>query len=181
MGTQDAAAQGPSSLGGAELGVVFLHAGCKFQVRTKGLASMEVSFVILAYEPVVRGISLFLELGQRAGVRVPHTAHKEGHAYGVLHDEEEEGSVHSEGGEGHSIHGYAGSCGCLHTSLAELHGRLMLHARHHQILLRDPTKVWALEQFLQACPEQQMTGQCCPKAMWICLASWLKGTLEPSG
>jgi hypothetical protein len=57
----------------------------------------------------------------------------------------------------------------------------MLHARHHQILLRDPTKVWALEQFLQACPEQQMTGQCCPKAMWICLASWLKGTLEPSG
>lgn len=112
---------------------------------------MEVNLFILK-DPVVRGILLFLELGLCTGIGVPHTAHKEGYAEGFFHDEEDEGSVHQEGGDGHSIHGCAGGCGCLHTSLTEFHGRLMLHARHHQTLVRDASKVWAPEQFLQALP-----------------------------
>lgn len=143
---------------------------------------MEEGFLVLEGVPVVRGILLLLELRLRARVGVPHTAHKEGQAGGVLEDEEEERAVHAEGGEGHAGHGRAGGCSCLHANLAELQCGLMLHAGHHQPLVRDPTQVWGLEQLLQACSGQQTAGQdppSLPQAAWACLAPWPGNPLNP--
>ena len=133
------------SLGAAGLRVILFRGGPKFQVWVEGLVSTGEAFVILERVPAVGGVLLFLAFRLRARVGVPHAAHEEGQARAVLEDEEEEGAVHDEGGQGHAGHGRAGCRGRLHAGLAELQRRLMLHAGHHQPLVGDPAQVRGLE------------------------------------